>query len=220
MYRDPVTPSTNRRILLWATAIAVALLAAAGFTLSFSSLIDLAILSGIDRPLAFLWPLIVDGFIVVATGAAFALKGRGRRVAWYPWTALIFFSTISVIGNAVHATQVADVHIPILLATAVSSIPAIALLVATHLLVVMVEGHTTQDPEPLHARAPRKGVQRSDRQLVAALQTAVKDGQPLTGNLVASLAGTSVRTGRRRLAVLREQFPNQFQKPTDSVEGA
>ncbi|NNC12832.1 DUF2637 domain-containing protein [Planctomonas sp. JC2975] len=219
MAKDPVTVTTNRRILLWSTATAVALLAGAGFTLSFSSLIDLAALSGIDRQLAFLWPLIVDGFIVVATAAAFALKGRSRRVTWYPWTALIFFSAISVIGNAVHATQVADVHIPIALATAVSSIPAIALLVATHLLVVMVDAHTSHTAVPAPS-SKRPAAPSSDRQLVAAIQAAGKSGQPVTGKLVASLAGTSVRTGRRRLAVLREQFPNQLQKQTDTVEGA
>lgn len=220
MTEDPATPVVKRRILVWATAAAVALLAAAGFTLSFSSLIDLAALSGIDHQLAFLWPLIVDGFIVVATGAAFALKGRPRRVTWYPWTALIFFSAISVIGNAVHASQVAHIRVPIVLATAVSAIPAIALLIATHLLVVMVDAnaaHPTAQPAPAVRRKPAPG---SDRDLVAALQSARDAGQPVTGALVASLAGTSVRTGRRRLAALRDQFPNQLQKPPDSVEGA
>ena len=220
MTEDPAAPAAKRRILVWATAAAVALLAAAGFTLSFSSLIDLAALSGIDRQLAFLWPLIVDGFIVVATGAAFALKGRSRRVTWYPWTALIFFSAISVIGNAVHASQVAHIRVPIVLATAVSAIPAIALLIATHLLVVMVDAHTAQlvaRPAPRGRRKPEPG---TDRDLVAALQSARDAGQPVTGALVASLAGTSVRTGRRRLAALRDQFPNQLQKPPDSVEGA
>ena len=56
--------------------------------------------------------------------------------------------------------------------------------------------------------------------LEEALQSARDAGQPVTGALVASLAGTSVRTGRRRLAALRDQFPNQLQKPPDSVEGA
>ena len=219
MAEDPVALSSNRRVLVLATAIAVGLLAGAGFTLSFSSLIDLAVLSGIDRRLAFLWPLIVDGFIVVATGAAFALKGRSRRITWYPWTALIFFSAISVIGNAVHASQVADVRVPIVLATAVSAIPAIALLVATHLLVVMVDAHTVA-ASPTPAPAPRRGRPGSDRELLAAVQAAGKAGRPVTGALVASLAGTSVRTGRRRLAVLRQQFPDQLQKPSDSVEGA
>jgi hypothetical protein len=220
MTEDPASPLTQRRILVWATAAAVALLAAAGFMLSFSSLIDLAALSGIDRQLAFLWPLIVDGFIVVATGAAFALKGRSRRITWYPWTALTFFSTISVIGNAVHASQVAHIKVPIVLATAVSAIPAIALLVATHLLVVMVDAHTGR-PTAQSARPPRRSpATGSDGDLVAALKSARDAGQPVTGALVASLAGTSVRTGRRRLAVLRQQFPNQFQNPPDSIEGA
>ncbi|GAB3396138.1 hypothetical protein GCM10027568_29690 [Humibacter soli] len=217
MAEDPATPSTNRRVLLWATASAVALLAAAGFVLSFSSLIDLAVESGIDRQLAFLWPLIVDGFIVVATAAAFALKGRARHVTWYPWTALVFFSAISVTGNAVHAIQAADVRVPILMATAVSSIPAIALLVATHLLVVMVDAHRG-DPSRSSTATVLDPEAATGSQLLAAVRAAGDRGEPVTGKLVASLAGTSVRTGRRRLAELRQQFPNQVPKQTSSVE--
>jgi hypothetical protein len=221
MAEDPTVTLAGRRILVWSTASAVALLAGAGFTLSFSSLIDLAALSGIDRQLAFLWPLIVDGFIVVATGAAFALKGRPRRVTWYPWTALVLFSTISVIGNAVHASQVAHIRVPILLATAVSSVPAIALLIATHLLVVMLNAHTvtraaSREPTPSIRRNTARG---AEGELLAAVQAAERRGEPVTGALVASLAGTSVRTGRRRLAALRQQFPNQLQKPPDQIEG-
>lgn len=223
MAKDPTITFAGRRILVWVTACAVALLAAAGFTLSFSSLIDLATLSGIDRDLAFLWPLIVDGFIVVATGAAFALKGHSRRVTWYPWTALVFFSAISVVGNAVHASQVAGVRVPMVLATAVSSVPAIALLIATHLLVVMVDAHTTADtttPAQAPLEPPRRRTVAGDQsELLAAIQSAGRNGEPITGALVAALAGTSVRTGRRRLAALRQQFPNQLQKPPNSVEG-
>jgi hypothetical protein len=143
-------------------------------------------------------------------------------MTWYPWTALSFFAAISVIGNAVHASQVHDLRVPIVLATAVSAIPAIALLVATHLLVVMVDAHT---PRPIALEAPPtpslgKPSRDSNKEMVAALQAARDAAQPVTGALVAALAGTSVRTGRRRLAVLRKQFPNQLQKPPDSVEGA
>ncbi|WGD37558.1 DUF2637 domain-containing protein [Lysinibacter sp. HNR] len=126
--------------------LAVVGLASGGFVLSFDALRDLAIRSGTDRSLAWIWPLVVDGFIVIATVSAFALAQAGRRVTWYPWAALGLFSCVSVIGNAIHAVNRVDtlgVATPV--AVAVSAIPAIALLVASHLLVVMI-GYWTQKP--------------------------------------------------------------------------
>ncbi|HEY5224701.1 MAG TPA: DUF2637 domain-containing protein, partial [Microbacteriaceae bacterium] len=96
---DSLAVRSSNPVLAWATALGVVGLALGGFVLSFQALRDLAVRSGIDPTLAFLWPLIVDGFIVVATAAAFALKRRGRRVTWYPWVALMLFSAISVAGN-------------------------------------------------------------------------------------------------------------------------
>ena len=153
---EPLTVKSTNPLLSWATAAGVVGLAAGGFTLSFAALRDLATRSGIDPQLAFLWPLIVDGFIVVATAAAFALKRRGRRVTWYPWTALIFFSAISVVGNSIHATDAHGLRVPIPVATIVSSVPAVALLIASHLLVVMIEGRTEKQP----SRAQRKQLVR------------------------------------------------------------
>lgn len=139
---------TRTQALTAATASGVVALALGGFTLSFASLRDLAISSGVPEQLAFIWPLIVDGFIVVATAAAYELKGR-RSVSWYPWSALIVFSAISVTGNALHATDpTRDLTVPIAVASAVSSVPAIALLVASHLLVVMASASTAERHRP------------------------------------------------------------------------
>ncbi|MFJ8896766.1 DUF2637 domain-containing protein [Leifsonia sp. NPDC102414] len=138
-----VDKDSSRSRLLWAaTSCGVIALAGGGFTLSFASLRDLAIASDVPTGLAFIWPLIVDGFIVVATAAAFALKSR-RGLAWYPWTALVAFSAISVTGNALHAADtINQLRVPLLLASVVSAVPAVALLVASHLLVVMADSRT------------------------------------------------------------------------------
>jgi len=134
--------STSNR-LAQVLAAGVAGLAIGSFVLSFNALRDVAEAAGIPGELAFAWPLIVDGFIVVATLAAFALRSRGLRVTWYPWATLIAFGIVSVIGNALHV-QTLDpgrVRLDSTLAVAVSSVPPIALLVASHLLVVMISGH-------------------------------------------------------------------------------
>lgn len=129
------------------TVTGVAGLAGCGFTLSFASLRDLAVASGILPELAFLWPLVVDGFIVVATAAAFRLKAKGPRVTWYPWAALIAFAAVSVAGNALHAADSSTRTVAVWVATVVSAVPAVALLVASHLLAVMAEHGRTTPPD-------------------------------------------------------------------------
>jgi len=128
------------------TVTGVAGLAGCGFTLSFASLRDLAVASGILPELAFLWPLVVDGFIVVATAAAFRLKAKGARVTWYPWAALITFAAVSVAGNALHAADSSTRTVAVWVATVVSAVPAVALLVASHLLAVMAEHGRAAQP--------------------------------------------------------------------------
>jgi hypothetical protein len=202
--------------------------------LSFSALNDLAVASGIDRHLAFLWPLIVDGFIIVATAAALALRSRGPRVTWYPWVALVLFSAISVIGNSIHAADAARLGVPIPIATGVSSVPAIALLVATHLLVVIVgSGRGLADevprliagpkpagtPErPIGRPAPGSALGRSAPDVVAHLRERRAAETAITGSVIAELEGVSARTGRRRLEVFREKFPDLFETSEGTYE--
>ena len=146
---DTLKMRSNSPVLAWVTVGGVVALAGGGFTLSFAALRDLAAGSGIPENLAGLWPLIVDGFIIVASASAFALKSRGRRVTWYPWTALIVFSIISVAGNSLHAIDSADsLRVPIFVAAVVSAVPAIALLIASHLLVLMISDERGESAEP------------------------------------------------------------------------
>lgn len=167
---EPLAVNRSNPLLNVATAVGVALLAGGGFTLSFASLRDLAIASGIPEELAFIWPLIVDGFIVVATAAAFVLGRSGRRATWYPWAALMMFSAISVAGNALHATE-ASLRVPIAVATIVSAVPAIALLIASHLLVVMVSSdgrEKSRAPKRLKAAASSAPARAEDKQVLLA----------------------------------------------------
>lgn len=136
--RQPDSGATVRRLIAMIAVLGAAL-AVAAFTLSFDALRELATISGLNPTLAWLWPLIVDGFILIATAAAVALRDRGRKVTWYPWATLILFSTISVAGNALHASNHADhTAVTVTVAAAVSAVPALALLLASHLMVVLL----------------------------------------------------------------------------------
>ena len=147
------TPSTVHRPAV-ALALAVTLvLALCAFVLSFVALSDLAARSGVPAQLSWLWPLVVDGTIVASTGALVAMAGHDARARRYPWALLVAGSAISVAGNAVHAVLVSDTALPPIVAALVASVPPLALLALTHLLVSLV-----QRQAPKGARKPRRTV--------------------------------------------------------------
>ena len=135
----------------WAVATATGgTVGIAGFAfwLSFIALTDLARRSGVAEGQAWAWPLIVDGLIVVATEAAFALDGH--RSAWYPWLLLIAATGVSVAGNVMHATVTAEPGVPALLAGCVAAVPPLMLLASTHLTVVLIRSTRASEPEAAH----------------------------------------------------------------------
>ncbi|WP_411700486.1 DUF2637 domain-containing protein [Conyzicola sp.] len=117
-------------------------IAIGAFWLSFTSLTDLARRSGISSSQAWVWPLIVDGIIIVATVAAVALAGS--RTAWYPWMLLGGGAAISVAANATHAIVADETDIPLLLAASVASVPPLVLLAITHLTSVLMRHVSSQ----------------------------------------------------------------------------
>lgn len=131
---------------VYSSASGTVLIAAGAFWLSFVALADLARRSGIEAGQAWIWPLLVDGLIVVATVAAVALDRQ--RAAWYPWTLLILGALVSVAANAIHAVVAADTDMPILLAAAVAAVPPLVLLASTHLTVVLIRSTTHRTTHP------------------------------------------------------------------------
>lgn len=138
----------------WAVSTAASgtvLIGLGAFWLSFVALADLARRSGIAAGQAWVWPLLVDGLIVVATIAVVALDGHTR--AWYPWTLLIAGAVVSVIANAMHSLVAADASVPGVLAAAVASVPPLVLLASTHLTVVLIRSAHRREPAGTAAAA-------------------------------------------------------------------
>lgn len=134
------------RLAMITAIVGTVFIAAGAFWLSFTSLSDLARRSGFDPAQAWVWPLIVDGIIVVATVAAVALARS--RVAWYPWMLLIAGAAISVAANAIHAIVADSIEVPLFLAASVSAVPPLVLLAITHLTSVLMRH------DPARATAP------------------------------------------------------------------
>lgn len=137
--------SDGVRLAMHTAIVGTVFIAIGAFWLSFTSLTDLARRSGINSSQAWVWPLIVDGIIIVATVSAVALAGS--RAAWYPWVLLTGGAAISVAANATHAIVADATNIPLLLAASVASVPPLVLLAITHLTSVLmrhVSGQTEQ----------------------------------------------------------------------------
>lgn len=121
------------------------LLALGAFWLSFTTLRDLAVLSGIPEGQAWMWPLIVDGVILEATISVVALRDSARTARRFAWLLLGAGAGVSVAANITHAVVAADTRVPALIAALVASVPPLVLLAMTHLTVELTR-NTTPTP--------------------------------------------------------------------------
>ncbi|MGX5695118.1 DUF2637 domain-containing protein [Agromyces soli] len=137
-------------LAMFTAIIGTIFIAAGAFWLSFISLSDLARRSGVATDQAWIWPLIIDGIIVVATVAVVALASS--RAAWYPWMLLVAGAAISVAANAIHAVVAETTEVPLGLAACVASVPPLVLLAITHLTSILMR--TPRATAPATAAAP------------------------------------------------------------------
>jgi Protein of unknown function (DUF2637) len=198
------------------SATGVLVLAGAAFTLSYDALHQLALDSRVRPALAWLWPVVIDGTIVVALLTVLAAKRAGARAA-YPWALAGLFSLASVAFNIAHAPDR-----PV--AQLVFAMAPVALVLTTHLLMQQVgwrrpaPGPTAPGaeqragPEPaqplrsgdqpaLEPGSPDRSAPAGARARVRAAYTAqLAAGQTPTGAGLARAAGVSERYGQRLLA--------------------
>lgn len=118
------------------------LLALGAFWLSFTTLRDLAVLSGIAAQQAWIWPLIVDGVILEATISVVALRNSAKAARRFAWLLLAAGAGVSVAANITHAVVAADTRVPALIAALVASVPPLVLLAMTHLTVELTRNST------------------------------------------------------------------------------
>ena len=198
------------------SAAGVLVLAAAAFTLSYDALHQLALDSRVRPALAWLWPVVIDGTIVVALLTVLAAK-RATARGGYPWALAGLFSLASVAFNIAHAPDR-----PV--AQLVFAMAPVALVLTTHLLMQQVSWRRPApgpaapvpvhqaSPEPAHparpgdqpvpeSANPDRGASVGARARVrAAYEAQVAAGQTPTGAGLARAAGVSERYGQRLLA--------------------
>jgi Protein of unknown function (DUF2637) len=205
------------------SAAGVIVLAAAAFTLSYDALHQLALDSRVRPALAWLWPVVIDGTIVVALLTVLAAKRAATR-AGYPWALAGLFSAASVAFNIAHAPDR-----PV--ARLVFAMAPVALVLTTHLLMQQVswrrptsgrpvapalqadlDPEREGDPRPGHphrpgdhpapepASAEQLGKVGARARVRAAYQAQLAAGQTPTWAALARAAGVSERYGQRLLA--------------------
>ncbi len=132
------------------------LLALGAFWLSFTTLQDLAVLSGIPAGQAWVWPLIVDGVILEATISVVALRNSAPAARRFAWLLLAAGAGVSVAANVTHANLGSDIRVPAVIAAVVASVPPLVLLAMTHLTVELTRNATPptavqQNAEPVES---------------------------------------------------------------------
>jgi hypothetical protein len=200
------------------SAAGVLVLAAAAFTLSYDALHQLALDSRVRPGLAWIWPVVIDGTIVVALLTVLAAKRAAARIG-YPWVLAGLFSAASVAFNVAHAPDR-----PV--AQLVFAMAPVALVLTIHLLMQQASWRPTPDrpaapgpeqgagagPEPVHPHtlgdhpAPELPPAEQGRptgaraRVRAAYLAQLAAGQTPTGAGLARAAGVSERYGQRLLA--------------------
>jgi len=91
-------------LLSWSNLVLMSLLAGCTFAVSYASLLDLAIKSGVLPEVAPLWPLCLDGLMVLCalTRVQYSLKGKDHQLSKYSLFAAV---VVSIALNMVHAPE-------------------------------------------------------------------------------------------------------------------
>lgn len=113
------------------SALLVLFLAGSAFFLSFESLKDLAVQMGVAEGIAWLYPAIIDGAIIVFSLSVLRANLTRERTV-YPWVLVSMFTLLSVVLNIIHAQQE-------LLAQFLAAIPPVALFLSFELLLAQLK---------------------------------------------------------------------------------
>lgn len=176
------TALRSQRTTRWPAITAFAgtfVLAVLAFWLSFTALSDLSRQAGIPPGDAWMWPISIDGLIIVATIAVVVYAPHGRRATVYPWVVLALGSIASIVANVFHALRNPE-NVLGVGGAIMAAAPPVVLLIVTHLAVRLanpVPGRSDR------AYNPREGLSESPNtevQIVDRAEAVPVDPRPLT----------------------------------------
>ncbi|MGY4099102.1 DUF2637 domain-containing protein [Nocardia sp. R16R-3T] len=159
--------SAGMRLARWSAVVIIIAVGAAAFRLSFATLKDLAVLAHIPARDAWLFPLIVDGTILLATFGVLVLAHAPERRFFV--TVLIVGSVVSVAGNSLHAVA-AGRELPWWASALVAAIAPISLLADTHglaLLIRAAQRDSASEPAPVIEPAAEQATSEPEPEAVS-----------------------------------------------------
>jgi DNA-binding transcriptional ArsR family regulator len=172
------------KVISFVTGLLVLALSVISFALSYAALRNLAWQSGAVVPaLAWAWPIVIDGAMVVFSMTILRGSLHGERV-WYSWALVLVFCALSVGFNIAHAPL--DI-----LARLVASVPPVALLLAFESLMSQVK-----------SAVRRRAVSQSLEVMTAAVSSAKSEVAEL--NRQADDLSARADTLRAEIAELRK----------------
>ena len=141
-----MSKTTSRWSMVLTRIVAVGItfgVGAASFALSFTSLRDLATRGHVPPGEAWLWPLMVDGAILLATLGVVVMAGdpQCRKDRRFFWAVLAGGAAVSIACNALHAILPADEPLNPWLRGFLAGVAPVALLVTTHGLTLLMRLH-------------------------------------------------------------------------------
>ncbi|MFC4245005.1 DUF2637 domain-containing protein [Gryllotalpicola reticulitermitis] len=186
----PGVDGLTGRVPRWVLGVSMAgtgLIDVGAFWLSATALTNLAQRAGLAWFEAWMWPVIVDGMMIVSTVAIVALRPHGRRAVAYPWMLLIAGSGVSVVANTAHALVTRAGSLPAPLAGLMAAVPPLVLLASTHLTVELAR--RSGRPEiPVAAAAPTAQAMPAEKLLPASPRARALSGAPTSADLTALVA--------------------------------
>ncbi|MEV7312629.1 DUF2637 domain-containing protein [Streptomyces microflavus] len=154
----PTAPASRHRATWW-DRLAIILLGIAGCALSYDALRQMATAVHIRDQLAYLFPVVIDGFIAYGVRALLVLREAPMPARLYAWTLFSTATAASIWANGLHALALnrpgaVTLRLGDGTVTVLSAIAPLALAGATHLHILITRyGGTSTVRTSLNANA-------------------------------------------------------------------
>ncbi|MAU01167.1 MAG: hypothetical protein CL608_28825 [Anaerolineaceae bacterium] len=186
------------------SALLVLFLAGSAFFLSFESLKDLAVQIGIAEQIAWLYPAIIDGAIIVFSLSVLRANLTRERTV-YPWVLVSVFTLLSVVLNIIHAQQE-------LLAQFLAAIPPVALFLSFELLLAQLKETAVR----LEVQNSLDEITREVREKESELDEIVRKRSETIQKLEGEIGRLAEQKGKLKTEILVHSNGNSGSKPSES----
>jgi hypothetical protein len=176
----------------------VMIIAGSSFVLSYVNLRDTAIASGIPETLAFMWPICLDAFLILAS--IYILRANMRNESpRVGWITLLTFTGISILFNVQGSSSI--------ISMASHAIPPVSLCISLELLMEMLRGYSTEEKPIQKMTKNEESDNLNPDKKLSPLMEFIRDNPDKTAKEIAKLKKCAVGTVNKYRSQLRKDFP-------------